>query len=89
MADTGRQSFTDKAGSALKVFLFRQSLPMSQLSIFFIPQPDSQKGTLEQAGDYVKGKSDSVASSMQPNVSIRVSFSAFSLLIYSSEPEIW
>ncbi|PPQ64653.1 hypothetical protein CVT26_002743 [Gymnopilus dilepis] len=47
MSDTGRQSFTDKAGATMK--------------------PDSQKSTMEQAGDYVKGKSDSLASSMQPN----------------------
>ncbi|KAG5635864.1 hypothetical protein H0H81_009847 [Sphagnurus paluster] len=46
MSDTGRQSFTDKAGSALK--------------------PDSQKSTTEQAGDYLKGKGDSVASTLQP-----------------------
>ncbi|PFH54218.1 hypothetical protein AMATHDRAFT_135718 [Amanita thiersii Skay4041] len=45
MSDTGRQSFTDKAGSAMK--------------------PDSQKGTMEQTGDYVKGKMDSAASMMQ------------------------
>ncbi|RXW22322.1 hypothetical protein EST38_g3512 [Candolleomyces aberdarensis] len=46
MSDTGRQSFTDKAGSAMK--------------------PDSQKGVFEQAGDHVKGTSDSVASTLQP-----------------------
>ncbi|KAJ3509627.1 hypothetical protein NLJ89_g5119 [Agrocybe chaxingu] len=50
MSDTGRQSFTDKAGSAMK--------------------PDSQKGTFEQAGDAIKGKMDSAASTMQPNASI-------------------
>jgi hypothetical protein len=49
MSDASRQSFTDKAGAALK--------------------PDSQKSTLEQAGDFVKGKSDNVASSAEPNVS--------------------
>nr|BAN58303.1 heat shock protein 9 [Hypsizygus marmoreus] len=47
MSDTGRQSFTDKAGSALK--------------------PDSQKTTVEQAGDYVKGTADSAASTLTPS----------------------
>ncbi|KAF5331083.1 hypothetical protein D9619_005896 [Psilocybe cf. subviscida] len=47
MSDANRQSFTDKAGAAMK--------------------PDSQKSTLEQAGDFVKGKSDNAASSVQPN----------------------
>ena len=36
MSDTGRQSFTDKAGSAMKVFLFRQSFHPSQSLIFFL-----------------------------------------------------
>ncbi|KAF8643834.1 hypothetical protein AX16_008851 [Volvariella volvacea WC 439] len=30
-------------------------------------KPDSQKSTMEQAGDYVKGKADSLASTMQPS----------------------
>ncbi|TFK42435.1 heat shock protein 9/12-domain-containing protein [Crucibulum laeve] len=47
MSEAGRQSFTDKAGAALK--------------------PDSQKSTTEQAGDFLKGKSDSAASTVQPN----------------------
>ncbi|KAJ2913221.1 hypothetical protein MD484_g7194, partial [Candolleomyces efflorescens] len=46
MSDTGRQSFTDKAGSAMK--------------------PDSQKGLFEQAGDHIKGTTDSMASTLQP-----------------------
>ncbi|KAG6918278.1 hypothetical protein DXG01_015370 [Tephrocybe rancida] len=47
MSDNNRQSFTDKAGAAMK--------------------PDSQKGTLEKAGDSIKGNMDSLASSAQPN----------------------
>jgi hypothetical protein len=33
-------------------------------------KPDSQKTTTEQAGDFVKGKMDSAASTLQPNVSV-------------------
>lgn len=31
-------------------------------------KPDSQKSTVEHASDWVKGKTDSMASSMQPSV---------------------
>ena len=30
-------------------------------------KPDSQKSTTEQAGDAIKGKTDSAASTLQPN----------------------
>jgi hypothetical protein len=33
-----------------------------------LAQPDSQKGTLEKAGDYAKGTGDKAASMVQPNV---------------------
>lgn len=34
-----------------------------------LPQPDSQKSMTEQMGDSMKGTADSIASSMQPQVS--------------------
>ncbi|OBZ70807.1 Receptor y region, transmembrane domain- and RING domain-containing protein 4 [Grifola frondosa] len=52
MGCSKRQSFTDKAGSALK--------------------PDSEKSTTEHVGDKFKGTSDSIASTLQPQVSFTV-----------------
>jgi len=67
MSDFGRQSFTDKAGSAMKV---RRSdgLHLTAFTYQSHSQPDSQKGMFEQAGDMLKGQSDSMASNMQPQV---------------------
>ncbi len=66
MSDTGRQSFTDKVESAVKVVPNR--LVMFSRSNVVPPQPDSQKSTMENIGDNVKGTFDSAASTMQPNV---------------------
>lgn len=65
MSDLGRESLTDKIGSAAKVRI-SGSIPAHRL--IHLPQPDSQKSTTEQAGDMLKGKGDSAASTMQPNV---------------------
>ncbi len=66
MADAGRQSFTDKAASAMKVCPYGYIDPLRLLTILL--QPDSQKSYAEQIGDSLKGTADSVASSVQPQV---------------------
>ena len=71
MSDTGRQSLTDKAGSAVKVDGF-MSVSIESLADVDFFQPDSQKSITEQAGDYLKDKMDSAASAMQPNVSMHL-----------------
>ncbi|KAF8979312.1 heat shock protein 9/12-domain-containing protein [Cyathus striatus] len=62
MSDTGRQSFTDKAGSALKPDSQKSTVEQagdfvkgksdSAASTF---QPNSQKSTTQQAGDTLSG----------------------------------
>jgi len=69
MSGAGRQDFTDKAGAALKVCSpLHISLTRSN-DLFSSLQPDSQKSTTEHVGDMFKGKTDSAASTVQPNVS--------------------
>lgn len=68
MSDMGRQSMTDKAGYV--VFLAGGSSEKLAYWLYAYYRsalkPDSQKTTTEQAGDYVKGTSDSIASTLQP-----------------------
>jgi hypothetical protein len=69
MSDKSRQSLTDKAAATLKVHsplaYIVTSISVNAALIF---QPDSEKSTLEQLGDTVKGKFDSMASKVQPEV---------------------
>jgi hypothetical protein len=68
MSDFGRQSFTDKASSALKVCSPLSSTLTSFPLLIVIPiQPDSEKSTLERGTDNLKGNADSAASTLQPN----------------------
>ena len=74
MSDTGRQSFTDKAQSSMKVRrhcprLADKSYPLTRRSTSL--QSGSQKSTTEQVGDTARSAFDSAASSMQPQVSLR------------------
>ena len=67
MSDTGRQSLTDKASATLKVHTpFIVTSILVDTALVF--QPDSEKSTLEQVGDTLKGKFDSLASKAQPEV---------------------
>jgi len=50
------------------VLPFPSPLLAQALTTFFL-QPDSQKSTTEHVGDMFKGKTDSAASTVQPNVS--------------------
>ena len=71
MSDNFRQSFTDKAGAALKVRSARvHGVAWHRLlTVASALQPDSEKSTTEHFGDMFKGKADSAASTMQPQVS--------------------
>ena len=67
MSDQGRQSLTDKAAATLKVHspFIVTSISVNVALIF---QPDSEKSTFEKVGDTMKGKFDSIASKVQPEV---------------------
>lgn len=68
MSDTGRQSLTDKAGAALKVWSCCSWMLDVGTNLLAV-QPDSEKSTTEHLGDKFKGNADSLGSSVQPQVS--------------------
>ena len=68
MSDNMRQSFTDKAGAALKVRSPSVFALRRRAERYLSLQPDSEKSTTEHFGDKIKGNADSAASSVQPSV---------------------
>ena len=84
MSDTGRQSFTDKAGAAMKVSTIPPAVLIACLTLHFaadVLQPDSQKSLMEQVGDSIKGTYDSLASSVQPEVSLTTSITTVQTIL--------
>lgn len=81
MADAGRQSFTDKVSDEQSESPRRPSIiahvtteeattcePADKSAkVKDTVTPDSQKSTLDQAGDKIKGKTDDAAGSVQPD----------------------
>jgi Heat shock protein 9/12 len=86
MSDKGRQSLTDKAAATLKVHT-----PFIVTSMFvdaaLVFQPDSEKSTLEQVGDTMKGKFDSLASKVQPEV-YRLCYRSQHSQVFALESEV-
>jgi hypothetical protein len=87
MSDNARQSLTDKASATIKVISFFFET-WDRISHPFL-KPDSQKSTTEQAVDWAKGKADSAASTMQPNVSRYSPIPRFLIVNHLSESEVW
>lgn len=74
MSDTGRQDVTDKVGEepspegiqvTVEVSVTIQPADKNK-KVKDTVTPDSQKSTLDKAGDTVKGKADKAAGSLQP-----------------------
>jgi hypothetical protein len=78
MSDTGRQDVTDKVSEepphrpslegiqvTIEVFVTIQPADQNK-KVKDTVTPDSQKSTLDKAGDTVKGKADKAAGSVQP-----------------------
>lgn len=74
MSDNGRQSMTESAANAMTVFFILSVSTLRFGILTVLAQPDSAKSTTQQMGDKMSGAMDSLAGSMQPNVTLFFSY---------------